>query len=97
MVEGIHRHIVFAGLYARSTLNSVPDHVLPPFDRSFVRMMRACDYEFVDLFAATYNRWLSDPQSHFENLLQDSPEYLPIALETLEQEPDRLVQLSRGA
>ncbi len=85
MLQDHQRHLVFAGLYALSTLDEVPDRVLPPFDRCFVRVLRACDYEFIDLFVATYQRWLDDPQSHFEDLLQDSPEHLPIALETLQK------------
>lgn len=97
MVESDHRHIVFAGAYALSTRSSVPDHVLAPFDRSFVRVLRACNYEFVELFAVAYIRWLDDPESHLEELLHDSPEHLPIALETLQQVPDQLVQLRRGA
>ena len=97
MLEENLRHVVFAGAYAVSTLNSVPDHVLPPFDRCFVCMLRACDYEFIDLFVAAYKRWYDDPQSHLEGLLQNSPEYLPIALETLQEATDQLVQIRRGA
>ena len=93
MLESNLKHIIFAGVYALSTLNSVPDRVLPPFDRSFVRALQACDYEFVGLFAAAYNRLLDDPQSHLEGLLQDSPELLQIALETLQQVPGQLVSI----
>ncbi|QEG43133.1 hypothetical protein [Roseimaritima ulvae] len=87
MLGDNHRHLVFAGVYALATLDSVPDRVLPAFDRCFVRALRACDYEFIDLFAAAYQRWFEDPQAHFEGLLQDSPEHLPIALETLQKTP----------
>ena len=97
LLEDGLRHLVFAGVYALSTLESVPDHVLPPFDRCFVRSLRACDYEFIDLFAAGYRRWLDDPQSHLDDLLQDSPEHLPIASEALQKVTDQLVQLRRGA
>ncbi len=93
MLESNHRHIVFAGVYALTTLNSVPDHVWPPFDRSFVRALQACDYEFVGLFAAAYHRWLDHPQSHLEDLLHDSPDHLSIALETLQQVPGQIVSI----
>ncbi len=97
MLESNLKHVIFAGVYALSTLNSVPDHVLPPFDRSFVRALQACDYEFVGLFAAAYNRLLDDPQSHIESLLHDSPELLQIALETLQQAPGPLVSIGDSA
>lgn len=95
MVESNVRYVVFAGAFALASLDTVPDHVLPPFDRTFVRTLQACDYEFVGLFAAAYNRWLEDPQSHAENLLRDSPEYLPIALDALQQVPEQLVSLGQ--
>ncbi|MEM7314586.1 MAG: hypothetical protein AAF497_15680 [Planctomycetota bacterium] len=97
MLDDNLRHLVFAGAYALSTLDSVPDHVLPPFDRCFVRMLRDCDYELIDLFVASYKRWLDDPQAHLEGLLQNSSEYLPIALETLHKATDELVQIRRRA
>ncbi|MEM6689007.1 MAG: hypothetical protein AAF664_06240 [Planctomycetota bacterium] len=97
MLEDDLKHVVFAGVFALSTLESVPDHVYPPFDQCFVSALRSCDYEFVDLMVAAYGRWLNDPQPHFERLLQDSPEHLSIAIETLQKVPDQLVQLRRGA
>lgn len=66
-------------------------------DQCFARVLRACDYEFIDLFVAAYKRWLSDPQSHLQGLLQDSPELLPLALDSLQKVPEQLVQLRRGA
>lgn len=97
MLEDQHKHLVFAGVYALSTLDTVPERVVQSLDRCFVRVLRACDYEFIDLIVAAYRRWLDDPQSHFEGLLQDSPEHLPIALETLQKAPEPLVQIRRGA
>ncbi|EMI16836.1 hypothetical protein RMSM_06231 [Rhodopirellula maiorica SM1] len=97
MLEDHQKHLVFAGVYALSTLDSVPERVVPSMDRCFVRVLRACDYEFIDLIVTAYRRWLDDPQSHFEGLLQDSPEHLPIALETLQKAPEPLVQIRRGA
>ena len=43
--------------------------------------------------AAAYNRWLDDPPSHIQDMLQDSPEYLPIALDALQQVPEQLVSI----
>ncbi|MEM1225731.1 MAG: hypothetical protein AAGJ40_08530 [Planctomycetota bacterium] len=97
MLEESQRHLVFAGVYALSTLQSVPDHVLVSFDRCFVRRLRACDYELIDLFVVGYRRWLDDPSPHFKGVLRDSPEHLPIALETLLKVTDHLVPLRVGA
>lgn len=97
MLQENQRHLVFAGVHALSTLESVPDSVLKSLDRCLVRVLQACDYEFIDLFVAAYKRWLSDPESHLQGLLQDSPEHLPLALETLHKVPEQLVQLRRGA
>ena len=81
MLESNLRHVVFAGTYALSTLDSISDHTLRLVDRGFVRALQACDYEFVELFAMAYRRWLDNSQSHVEELLSDSPEYLPVALD----------------
>jgi hypothetical protein len=87
------RHVVFAGLHALASLDSIPDPTLSLVDRGFVRALRACDYEFVGLFATAYNRWIDDPRSHVEDLLQDSPEYLPVALDALQHDPKQLVSI----
>ncbi|MEM9365503.1 MAG: hypothetical protein AAGD07_05865 [Planctomycetota bacterium] len=97
MLEENIRHVVFAGVYALSTLESLQDHILPPFDRCLVRALRTCDYELVDLCVTAYRHWLDDPQTHLQDLLRDSPEHLPIALEVLQKVPNQLVQLRRGA
>lgn len=93
MLEDSLRHVVFAGAFALSSLDSIPDDTLQMVDRSFVRSLQACDYEFVGLFARSYQRWLDDPKSHFEELLSDDPEYLPIALDALQQEPEQIVSI----
>jgi hypothetical protein len=93
MLESSLRHVVFAGAYALSSLDSIPDHTLLLVDRGLVRALQACDYEFVGLFAKAYNRWLDDPRSHVQDLLQDSPEYLPVALDALQHEPDQLISI----
>ncbi|KAA1262597.1 hypothetical protein LF1_51640 [Rubripirellula obstinata] len=97
MLETNRKHVVFAGLYALSTQDSVPDEVLPALDRCFAGVLRACDYEFIDLISAAYRRLLDDPQSHFEELFQSSPEHLPIALEALQRVAESPVPLRRGA
>ena len=95
MLNGNARFVVFAGLMAVGFLENVPDNVLPVADRVFLRSLQVCDYEFVGLFAAAYNRWLDNPEAHFEELLQaDHREYLEIALEALKTARERLVALS---
>ncbi|MDG2223316.1 MAG: hypothetical protein P8L85_18180 [Rubripirellula sp.] len=93
MLESQYRHVIYAGAYAFSSLDSIPDHVLKLVDRAFVRALQACDYEFVGMFALAYKRWLDDPEAHLQDLLQDSPEYLPVALDALNHEPDQVVSI----
>ncbi len=93
MLESNLRHVIFAGVYALSSLDAIPEHTRLLVDRGFVRALRACDYEFVGLFATAYNRWLNDPRSHVQELLQDSPEYLPVALDALQHDPNQLVSI----
>ncbi|MCC9645226.1 hypothetical protein LOC71_23350 [Rhodopirellula sp. JC740] len=97
MLEAHPKHVVFAGLLALSTRDTVPEEALLAVDRCFVRLLRACDYDFVELIVAAYRRWLNDPQPHLEELFQNSPELLPIALETLQNVPQQLVPLRRSA
>ena len=97
MLEENARHLHFASVYAFSTLDSVPDDTLPALDECFVSVLRACDYEFIDLLVRGYKRWLEDPRSHFESLLKHTPELLPMALETLRNAPKQFVQLRQGA
>lgn len=88
------RFVAFAGLVALSSLDSVPERVIAPANRGLIRALQTCDYEFVSLFAAAFNRWLEDPKTHFEILLKDnSPEYLEIAMESLENAQEQLVTL----
>jgi hypothetical protein len=93
MIEDDIRHVVFAGVHALSTVDEVPEYVLPSFDRSFIKALKSCDYEFVGLFATGYNRWLDDPQAHLQQLLHHSPEFLPIAMEALDQIPKEVVSI----
>ena len=92
MVEDRAKFVTFAGLFALSSLDSVPDHVLPPINRGFVRSLQVCDYEFVGLYVTAFDRWMDDPQVHFDHLLrEDSPEYLEIANEALQNVRENLV------
>lgn len=89
------KHEIFAGLMALSSLGSVSDHLVPAINRAFIRSLQVCDYEFVGLFAAAFTRWLDDPREHVEQLLAtDSPEYMEIAIEALENVGDQLAGLS---
>ena len=95
MLDSEAKFVVFAGVLALSSLESVPEDAMPRVDRAFVRSLQVCDYEFIGLFASAYNRWLKDPQSHFEQLLErDSPEYLQIAIGALKNARDQLVSLA---
>ena len=92
LLESKVKYVAYSGLLALSTMESVPEFVVPPANRGFNRSLQACDYEFVGLYAAAFHRWLDDPQSHFEHLLQEnSPEYLEIALEALQKVKEELV------
>ena len=94
LLDGNAKHIVFSGIYALGSQDSVPENALPPANRGFVRALQKCDYEFVGLFAAAFNRWMEDPQNHIRTLLEeDSPEYVEIGLEALQQVQDQLVAL----
>ncbi len=97
MLDDHQKHLVFAGLFALCTRDSVSEESVQAVDRCFVRLLRACDYDFADLITAGYRRWLTDPESHLQDLFQNSPEHLTIALETLQNVPQRLVPLGRIA
>ena len=85
MVDNSVKYVAFAGVFALASLESAPANVLRVAERGFMRALQSCDYEFVGLFAAAFNRWLSDPVSHFEQLLKDDqPEYLEIAVEAIQ-------------
>ena len=63
---------------------SVSDEVLRVAERGFIRALQSVDYEFIGLFAAAFSRWLDDPQSRVEQLLQvEYPEYLELAMDAL--------------
>ena len=93
MIEEDTRHVVFAGVHALTTVDQVPEYILPSFDRSFIKALKACDYEFVGLFTKGYTRWHDDPKQHLEQLLDNSPEFLPIAMEALDENPQQVVNI----
>lgn len=93
MIEDDIRHVVFAGVYALTTIDQLPDYIHSSLDRSFIKALKSCDYEFVGLFVKGYTRWHGDPKQHLEELLSDSPEFLPIAMEALEQKPQQVVNI----
>ncbi len=94
MLSSKTKYVVYAGLTALSSLDSVSEQLVPPINRSFIRSLQVCDYEFVGLFAAAFTRWLDDPKEHVERLLRDdSPEYMEIAMEALDNVGEQLVGL----
>ncbi len=96
MLDSSVKHVAFAGLFALSSLDSVSDQVVAAANRGFLKALQTCNYEFVGLYASAFNRWLDDPQAHFQRLLaQDSPEYLQIAIESLATVRDQLVSLGK--
>ena len=84
MLDDSTKYVVFSGLMALSTLDNIPEHILSPADRGFEKALANCDYEFIGLFTAAYQKWIDDPAAHFRSLFDEhSPEYLEIALESL--------------
>jgi hypothetical protein len=95
MLDCPTRFVVFAGLFGLSSLDSVPDSVLKAANRRFIQALQKCDYEFIGLFAGAFNGWLDDPKQHFDHLLsEDSPEYYEIAMESLENIREQLVEIN---
>ena len=98
MVDSNVKHVSFAGVVALCTLDVAPEPAIQATERGFVRALQSCDYEFVGLFAAAFNRWMDDPESHFEQLLQDDePGYLEIAMDALKNVREQTVALKQGA
>ncbi len=94
MLDSNARFVVFAGMSALASLDSVPEHVMPPVDRGFGRSLQTCNYELAGVYVTAYNRWLDDPAGHFENLLRnDSPEFAEIAQELLRNCREQTVAL----
>ena len=97
MLDDQHRFVAYAGLVALASLDRLPETVLPAANGGLLRSLQTCDYELVGLFSSAFHRWLEDPKSHYENLLQqESPEYLEIALEVLDNVRQQLVTLDES-
>lgn len=94
MLDSKTRFVTFAGIVALASKDSISNTIMPLIDRGFIQSLRSCDYEFAGLYAAAYQNWTDDPKAHFEALLQhDSPEFLEMALEALENVREQLIAL----
>ena len=84
MLSSSTTYVAYSGLVALSQLDGVSEDVLKLADRGFERALHTCNYQFVQIFAATYKKWLNDPTDHLNKLWgQSSPEYLQMATEAL--------------
>ena len=94
MLDSKVRFVNFAGISALASKESIPGTIMPAIDRGFVQSLQNCDYEFVGLYAAAYQRWTDDPKAHFEALLEhDSPEFLEMATDVLQSVQESLIAL----
>lgn len=83
--------------FALSSIGDVPDYVLKPMNRGMLRALQMCEYNLLGHFVSAFNRWLDQPEEYFQTLLaNDSPEYLEIAMETLEQVRKPYVQIGES-
>lgn len=95
MLESKTDFVVFSGLTALTSQATADDSVIQSTDRGFKRALQTCNYQFVGLFVAVYRLWLEDPHQHFHNLLaEDSPEYLQIAVNALDENKEQFVAIS---
>lgn len=84
MLSSSTNYVTYSGLLALSRLDGVSEDVLKLADRGFERALHTCNYQFIEIFAATYKKWLGDPTDHLNKLWGDSsPEYLQMATEAL--------------
>lgn len=84
MLGSRSKHVCFAGIVGLLSHDSVEAGSLRVVDNGFRQALQTCDYEFVGLFAAAYNKWLDEPQDHVTSLLEgDHPEYLQIAIDAV--------------
>ncbi len=93
MLGGRAKHVVYAGAFALGSQPTVDDTALRAVDRSFLSALQTCDYEFIQLFALCYSRWLEQPETHFSELLGGEDEYLEMASEALEAAREQSVAL----
>ena len=84
MLSSSTNYVTYSGLLALSRLDNVSEDVLKLADRGFERALHTCNYQFIEMFAATYKKWLGDPTDHVNKLWdQSSPEYLQMATEAI--------------
>lgn len=84
MLGSSTNYVTYSGLLGLAKLDRVSDDVLKLADRGFERALHTCNYQFVELFAGAYKKWLDDPAAHLNNLWSErSPEYLQMAMEAL--------------
>ena len=94
MLDDPQRFLAFSGLVALTSIDQLPDRVMPAVDRGLIRSLQTCDYDLVGMFSAGFHHWLDDPESHYRKLLQEeNREYLDVALEVLESAQQELVSL----
>ena len=94
MVSDHVKYVSFAGVFALSSLESISGPVLRSAEHGLLRALQSCDYEFVGLYATALTRWLEDPRSHVEELLQSNePGYLQIVLDALESVKEKPVSV----
>ncbi len=87
------KHEVYSGVFALGSQPDVDDTTLRAVDRSFLSALQTCDYEFIQLFAMCYERWLEQPETHFGQLLGGEDEYLEMAGEALQAAREQSVAL----
>ena len=94
MVNDHVKYVSYAGVFALSSLESVGEPGLRAAEGGLLRALQSCNYEFIGLYAIALTRWLDDPRSHVEQLLQgDEPEYLRIVLDALDSVEEKAASL----
>lgn len=94
MLDSKTRFVTYSGILALASQESLSTSIMPIVDRGFIQSLQNCDYEFMGLYAAAYHHWTEDPKAHFDALLQhDSPEFLEMASEALQNVREQLVAL----
>lgn len=93
MVGSRTKHVNFAGMVGLLSRDTIEPFATKVVDRAFLQALQTCDYEFVSMFAAAYNKWLAEPKEYLSDLLSgDQPEYLEIALEAIEDVQEQLLE-----
>ena len=93
MLNSRAKHVVYAGAFALGSQPAVDETTLRTVDRSFLSALQTCDYEFIQLFAMCYARWLEQPETHLNELLGGDDEYLEMASEALQAAREQSVAL----